>query len=451
MNKPLPSDKKMENIVLGTLIQFPAKIDKVMGYFTDSNVLFQDKAKRLWEILLGMRNRGEHIDLMTVNSHLSDEDKNRGVNDGYLAECTINTTLSDTAEVYAKRLYEKYLLRRVIFQTKKIEINAMDSKDETYDTLIAAHTSLGELISIRPDTKFNIEEEIIDAVNSITSKEKKLIQTNYQAIDRFAGGLTRGEITIVGGRPGHGKSTFLLNVLSNLLSQERRVLLFNRELTNIEVLKKLIAIESGQLSYSLIRKGIYDDTSIKELERTKKLITNKYNEENFAMFDAIKDFSKSAVEIKKFKPDVIIDDYIQLITPSGKEEQRRLQLERLVNDYKWIAKEHQCAVILASQLNRGIESRDKAIPRLSDLAESGAIEQVAENVFFLYYGHKVKPNPAKKNMITLHAAKVRYGETGQSEMGYDGDKSKMFDSHEEFLESQREPIQKEEDDETLPF
>ena len=169
------------------------------------------------------------------------------------------------------------------------------------------------------------------------------------------------------------------------------------------------------------------------------------------MFDNIKDFAKSAVEIKKFQPDVIIDDYIQLITPSGKEEQRRLQLERLVNDYKWVAKEHQCAVILASQLNRGIESRDKAIPRLSDLAESGAIEQVAENVFFIYYEHKVKPNPAKKNMITLHAAKVRYGETGQTDMGYDGDKSKMFDSHDEFLETQRNPQPIEEDDEKLPF
>ena len=451
MNKTLPSDSKMENIVLGTLIQYPDKIDKVMGYFTDSEVLFQTKSKRLWKVLLSMRKKNQHIDLMTVSSYLSDEDRQHGVDDSYIADCTINTTLSSTAEVYAKRLYEKYLLRKVIFQTKKIETDAMDSKDDTYGTLVNAHTLIGELISIQPDTKFNIEEEIIDAVNSITSKEKKLIQTNYQAIDRFSGGLTRGEITIVGGRPGHGKSTFLLNVLSNLLSQERRVLLFNRELTNIEVLKKLIAIESGQLSYALIRKGIYDDTSLKELAKTKRLITEKYKEGKFAMFDNIKDFAKSAVEIKKFQPDVIIDDYIQLITPSGKEDQRRLQLERLVNDYKWVAKEHQCAVILASQLNRGIESRDKAIPRLSYLAESGAIEQVAENVFFIYYEHKVKPNPAKKNMITLHAAKVRYGETGQSDMCYDGDKSKMFDSHDEFLETQRNPQPIKEDDEKLPF
>ena len=249
MNKTLPSDSKMENIVLGTLIQYPDKIDKVMGYFTDSEVLFQTKSKRLWKVLLSMRKKNQHIDLMTVSSYLSDEDRQHGVDDSYIADCTINTTLSSTAEVYAKRLYEKYLLRKVIFQTKKIETDAMDSKDDTYGTLVNAHTLIGELISIQPDTKFNIEEQIIDAVNSITSKEKKLIQTNYQAIDRFAGGLTRGEITIVGGRPGHGKSTFLLNVLSNLLSQERRVLLFNRELTNIEVLKKLIAIESGRLSY----------------------------------------------------------------------------------------------------------------------------------------------------------------------------------------------------------
>ena len=86
---------------------------------------------------------------LNIDEHLSEDDKYHGVDDGYLAECTINTTLSDTAEIYAKRLYEKYLLRRVIFQTKKIEINAMDSRDDTYDTLIDAHTSLGELISIR--------------------------------------------------------------------------------------------------------------------------------------------------------------------------------------------------------------------------------------------------------------------------------------------------------------
>tara|TARA_R110002020_G_scaffold273_7_gene1479 strand:- start:4690 stop:5169 length:480 start_codon:yes stop_codon:yes gene_type:complete len=151
------------------------------------------------------------------------------------------------------------------------------------------------------------------------------------------------------------------------------------------------------------------------------------------MFDNIKDFSASSAEVKKFKPDAIFDDYIQLIGYSGKEEQRRLQIEELVNNYKWLAKETDASVILASQLNRGIEYRGKTfLPQLSDLAESGAIEQVAENVFFTYYDYKVNGEDGKgKNVITMSAGKVRYGDTGTIDMGYDGDKCKIFNNEKE--------------------
>ena len=138
-----------------------------------------------------------------------------------------------------------------------------------------------------------------------------------------------------------------------------------------------------------------------------------------------------------FKPDVIMDDYIQLVSPDKNIPERRLQLERLVNDYKWLAKQMKCSVILASQLNRAIESRNKNCrPQLSDLAESGAIEQVAENVFFVYYDYKINGEDGKgKNIITFVAKKVRYGETGESDMGYNGDKCKIFDTYDEFMNS----------------
>jgi len=167
------------------------------------------------------------------------------------------------------------------------------------------------------------------------------------------------------------------------------------------------------------------------------------------MYDQIRDFPASATEIKKFKPDVIIDDYIQLITPTGKEEQRRLQLERIVNDYKWIAKEYNCVVILASQLNRSLETRGNPKPQLSDLAERGAIEQVAENVFFVYYPYKVsaKAKPEDKHKLFLVAAKVRYGETGAIQMAYDGDKCKMYNNEDELFVP---PITEKEQNE-IPF
>ena len=162
------------------------------------------------------------------------------------------------------------------------------------------------------------------------------------------------------------------------------------------------------------------------------------------MFDNIRDFAMSSSEVKKFKPDIIFDDYIQLIACEGWEDSRRLQIERLVNDYKWLAKETNSVVVLASQLNRGIErdSRGKSYnPQLSDLAESGAIEQVAENVFFSYYDYKVKGEAGKgKNIISIHACKVRYGDSGVTDLGYDGDKCKVYNSIEEMINNDTLPL-----------
>ena len=199
--------------------------------------------------------------------------------------------------------------------------------------------------------------------------------------------------------------------------------MFNRELPNTEVIKKMLCIEMPKLEYRDVRHGVLNDKTIKLLKEAREIITKKYSEDRFIMFDNIRDFPKTASEVKKFKPDVIIDDYIQLVTPTGKEDTRRLQLERICNDYKWLAKENDCSVVIASQLNRYLETRsgEAKRPQLSDLAESGAIEQVAENVFFVYYPYKMDPATFCKNEIILVASKVRYGETGEIVLGYHGD------------------------------
>jgi replicative DNA helicase len=288
---------------------------------------------------------------------------------------------------------------------------------------------MGELLRVRPGDKFDIHEVMNETASSMRDGSYKMIKTGFRNIDSFAGGLTRGEITIVGGRPGHGKTTFLVNLLASLIGNGYKVAVFNRELPNTEVMKKILCIEMPKLDYGDVRRGVLTEGTVKLLQKARAIITEKYGEERFVMFDNIRDFPKTASEVKKFKPDVIIDDYIQLITPTGKEDVRRLQLERLVNDYKWLAKENDCAVIMASQLNRSIESRGGGAkrPQLSDLAESGAIEQVAENVFFVYYPYKVDRATHSANEIYLVASKVRYGETGEIMLGYNGSVCTIYD------------------------
>ena len=283
---------------------------------------------------------------------MTDEDIERGVTNIYIVDCTMSAGVSTSTEIYTKKLYEKYLMRRVIDETNKIQSSAMNSGDETYDCITSAHTLFSELIELNPTKeKQTIDDLLIDAVQDIQEKDINLVKTGYNAIDKFAGGLTRGEITIIGGRPGHGKTTMMINMLASLVGNGYKVALFNRELPNIEVIKKLICLESQKLSYSLIRQGIHNSSSLEQLEKVRKIIKQKYNQEKFLMFDNIRDFAKTSAEVKRFKPDVIMDDYIQLVSPDTHVLERRLQLERLVNDYKWLAKQMKCSVVLASQLN----------------------------------------------------------------------------------------------------
>jgi replicative DNA helicase len=219
------------------------------------------------------------------------------------------------------------------------------------------------------------------------------------------------------------------------IDQGLRVIVFNREMTNVEMLKKLIVLESGKLSYLDIRLGYVGDlVKMGELEATKRNIETKYSADKFAMFDNMPSFDEAAAQVKKFKPDIIFDDYIQLIMPDKRIIERRLQLEKLVNSYKWLAKKQKCVCVLLSQLNRGLEIRGDGRPKLSDLAESGAIEQVAENVLFVYYDHKVNMNKSKdgENVIELIGSKVRYGVSGSTKLGYEGDMVKIHSSIDEY-------------------
>ena len=435
-------DYNTEDCVLGAVMRNVDEHDNIAKYITNIDIFGRKCSKILWEKITDMKRASKMIDLHTVCSSLTKSDISSGCTKHYVSLCYSSAPAKGAAEYYATMLYEKFLMRKVAVQSEIVKEKATSNNSDVYDVISDAHSLFGELLEIRPSKAADINDVISEALYDINNKTSKLIKTDYDGLDKFAGGLTRGEITIVGGRPGHGKTTVLINLLSRVLEQGYRAVFFSRELPNSELLKKIICLESCQLSYTLVRKNVYSENQTKILNSTISKVKEKYSKDNFLMFDNIKDFAGSASEVKKFKPDVIFDDYIQLIASNGKEEQRRLQVEKICNDYKWLAKESNSVVVLASQLNRGIESMDRKYePKLSDLAESGAIEQVAENVFFTHYDYKVKGEAGKvKNVLTLSAKKIRYGDTGFVDLGYDGDKCKIYNSIEELIANDKDEI-----------
>ena len=379
----LPISEEGEQHVLGCVINNPSYYVAVSPYIK-KDTFYISTNRRLWNIIYNMNKNEEPINLVTICGRLTQNDKSSGLDAYYVSTVTESMGTENTCITAAKQIYEKSLLRNVISSTKNIMNSAYKNNRDVYSMLDNTYQNIGNLIELRPSKEFKIKDILDNTLESIENSERSIIKTGFSGFDKLSGGLTRGEISIIGGRPGHGKTTAMVNLVSNSISRGLRVIVFNREMTNVEMLKKLLVLESGKLSYFNIRMGLVNDVeTYAELKSTKEMMETKYSEENFAMYDNVNNFEEAASIIRKFKPDIIFDDYIQLIVPDKNISERRLQLERIVNDYKWLVKKTNSVAVLVSQLNREIERGNSREPKMSDLAESGAIEQVAENIMFV--------------------------------------------------------------------
>ena len=253
-----PSSQEAEDAILGAIIESPSLLDEVTAYLS-SDIFYYERSKRLYFILAEMHKNGEPIDSITIVGKLSSTDKISGVTALYISEIRDSFGAVSFAKRYAIQVYEKHLLREVISQTNDISKSAYTNNQDVYNILDDAHFTIGQLINIRPGLTFDIENALDETFENILSSGKNIIKTGFSGIDELSGGMTRGEITVIGGRPGHGKTTTMLNMIKSCVDQGLKVIVFNREMTNVEMLKKLIVLESGKLSYLDVRLGYVGD------------------------------------------------------------------------------------------------------------------------------------------------------------------------------------------------
>jgi replicative DNA helicase len=365
------------------------------------------------------------IDVITLSDKVQEM---FGIKDSlYIMDLQDNVVSKSKVEHYSKIVWERYIQR----ETAKSAQDLLNASYENYNEvgkIIEKHSRLiDELRHIQPTRARDISD-IVDETNQSLKEDSNTIQFGLGRLDNFAGGMTRKEITVLGGRPGHGKTTLMLNVVRGLIEQGYNVMLFNREMSNIETMKKLYVMESNDISYSMIRSGISEDKQI-ALNSVSEYVKEKY--ENLTAFDDIRSLDDCIREINKGKPDVIIDDYIQLIDVGQGYKDRRFEIEKIVQDYKWAVKQNNCSAILVSQLNRDIEKRFDPRPRMSDYAESGVIEQTAESAMFVFYGYNFDSEKYNRYKSEVIVAKSRYGQIGTYPMGFNGNKCKFYNDYKE--------------------
>jgi replicative DNA helicase len=313
-----------------------------------------------------------------------------------------------------EELYNILQRQRLSDQTKKI-LNTVASKPEFEEGDIdEALEKLRLIKAVYPSKSAKLDEQSASAVHDALNNSAGIIPYGFKPIDESMGGVCRKEITIIAGRPGHGKTSLVCQFVLNWIQSGHKVLFVSKEMPTSRLLHKFFS-NLGNIPSDDIKRGIVEDGEY--LESIAGAFVDKYKS-NLFLYDNV--YSAQEIErlVLKHKPDIVIDDFIQL-SDFGKND-IRIGILNTLKHYKSLSKENDCAFVVVSQLSRSIEGRDDPVPRMSDLAESGALEQFAADICFVFYEYKVTYEETLKNRVEFVVAKARYGESTSVPLGFDG-------------------------------
>lgn len=227
-----------------------------------------------------------------------------------------------------------------------------------------------------------IKSEVLEKVyESIFEEKPPVLQTGFRDLDTILSGVENSSLITIGARPAMGKTSFATNIMLNLLEQNKKCLFFSLEMSEEQAIKRLLG-QIGEVDSMLLRNL---DGILRRKQSVEKIAEalNKISKYDLTIIDDVHNADEIKEQIEQIKPEFVFIDYLQLIDVPSKKP-RSESFEKVMRDLKKIAKDNNCIIFMTSQLSRAIESRCDKRPLLSDLRESGAIENISDVVMFIY-------------------------------------------------------------------
>ena len=432
LQRKLPFSVDAEQSVLGSILIDPNCFNDVAEIVSVDDFYIEEH-KRIFEIMLDFNLRNKIIDLVT----LLNEMVSRGVyNDDAEARAYIRVIAevvpsAQNAKDYAKIVHDKSILRKLIEATEEIQRVAFTEGEDVAQIVDLAERKIYEIAGNNERHDFaHIREVLVKTYEHLNmlrdgpTEDALGIQTGFSELDNTLVGLNKGNLIIVGARPGVGKTSFALNIGASVAKRTKKaVCIFSLEMSNEELVSRIISSEAMVDSQKL-RKG---DLSVDDWE--KLAVASSLLSETDIYIDDTTGISLTSMKAKLRRVKnlgLVIVDYLQLMQPErrGGDQNRVNQIGEISRGLKVIAKELGVPVMMLSQLARAAEKEKDRPPMLSDLRDSGSIEQDADMVIFLsrdYYGL----DPEKQNIVDVIVAKNRHGSTGKVTMSWLGQYTKF--------------------------
>ena len=448
---PLPPQQiDAERSVLGAVMISDDQFEKVIGLVSKDD-FYEHRHRLIFESMLSLQAQRMKIDLLTMNELLERTGELEEIGGTiYLAEIADQTPHSINAESYAQIVRDCSVLRQLLKKSEGIERAVYERESESVDEIMGTVQqmifSLGKQYD-RNAALVHIGDSAMDAFRQIeelySNPDKSSITgipSGFADLDDLTAGFQRSDLIVIAGRPSMGKTALAMNIAENAaIQQNLKVVIYSLEMPALHLSMRTLSSLSG-VGLSQVRTGnLGDDRDGEEnWERlTQALDLLDGAQIHIDATPGISPLQISAISRRMYKEkglDLIVVDYLQLLQMKDDHSNRATELANITRELKFLAKELEVPVIALSQLNREVESRPNKRPIMSDLRESGAIEQDADLILFVYRDQMYTPDTRDYGTAELIVAKHRNGDTGTIRLRFVGECARFENLAEDVVE-----------------
>ncbi|WP_066071953.1 replicative DNA helicase [Neobacillus soli] len=421
-----PQNIEAEQAVLGAIFLEPSALTLASEILIPED-FYRASHQKIFNVMQKLNDGGKAVDLVTVTEELAAAkliEDTGGVS--YLSELAGSVPTAANIEYYARIVEEKSLLRRLIRTATEIASDGYSREDEVEALLSEAEKNIMAVAQRKNAGAFhNIKDVLVRTYDNIEEMHNRVgditgISTGFAELDRMTAGFQRNDLIIVGARPSVGKTAFALNIAANVATKtNENVAIFSLEMGAEQLVMRMLCSE-GNIDAQRLRTGSLTDDDWGKLTMAMGSLSNSgifIDDTPGVRVNEIR--SKCRRLQQEHGLGMILIDYLQLILGNGRSgENRQQEVSEISRSLKQLARELKVPVIALSQLSRGVEQRQDKRPMMSDIRESGSIEQDADIVAFLYRDDYYDKESENKNIIEIIIAKQRNGPTGTVSLAF---------------------------------
>lgn len=418
-----PQSIDAEKAVLGSMLISKEAVPRAMNILMEDS-FYDLKHKIIYQNIIQLFEKNEAIDSVSLVDKLKKNKQLQKIGGAYYITGLSNEAPSfENVEYYANIVKEKYILRTVISVSKEISFDAYDEHLDVSTILDKAEQRLFNISQQSQLSQFTDVHSLLDKVLDDWSKRKQGtltgIASGFNELDNMLSGFQKSDLIILAGRPSMGKTALALSIARNsAVAYNHKVGIFSLEMSNQQLAQRLITAEARVDSH-LVRTGRLPKTEWKNLGKAANALYEApiYIDDSASL--NILELRAKARKLKSEKDiDILIVDYLQLLNQEGRSESRQQEISFISRSLKALAKELDIPIIALSQLSRAVESRSEHRPIMSDLRESGAIEQDADIILFIYRKFVYSRDELDKGLAEIIIAKHRNGPTGSVDIAF---------------------------------